>query len=194
MSIASEITRLQGVKSDILTAIGNKGVTVPADAMLDDCPTLIGQIETGGGGDVLLGIMNKTITSVDIPNGVTSIANAFFSSCNELETVTFPTSITTLGTDCFNSCRSLVEVCLFENVTSIGIRCFAYCSSLEKVVIMATNPPSLGANVFASTPIASGTGKIYVPNGYGNTYKSASGWSAFANQIYELDSNGNIPT
>ena len=44
MSIASEITRLQGVKADILTAIGNKGVTVPTGSALDDCPGLINEI------------------------------------------------------------------------------------------------------------------------------------------------------
>ena len=50
MSIASEITRLQGVKADILTAIADKGVDVPAGSALDDCPDLIGQISGGGGG------------------------------------------------------------------------------------------------------------------------------------------------
>ena len=49
MSIASEITRLQGVKSDILTAIADKGVTVPTGSMLDDCPDLIASISGGGG-------------------------------------------------------------------------------------------------------------------------------------------------
>jgi hypothetical protein len=49
MSIASEITRLQGVKSDILQAISDKGVTVPAGSALDDCPALIAGIPTGGG-------------------------------------------------------------------------------------------------------------------------------------------------
>lgn len=48
MSIASEITRLQGVKSDILTAIADKGVTVPTGSALDDCPALIASIPTGG--------------------------------------------------------------------------------------------------------------------------------------------------
>lgn len=48
MSIASEITRLQGVKADILQAIANKGVTVPAGSALDDCPALIAGIPTGG--------------------------------------------------------------------------------------------------------------------------------------------------
>lgn len=47
MSIASEITRLQGVKSDILQAIANKGVTVPAGSALDDCPALIASISVG---------------------------------------------------------------------------------------------------------------------------------------------------
>lgn len=55
MSIASEITRLQGVKSDILTAIGNKGVTVPAGSALDDCPGLIASIPTGPVGTERIG-------------------------------------------------------------------------------------------------------------------------------------------
>ena len=50
MSIASEIQRLQGVKSDILEAIAEKGVTVPAGSALADCPALIGSIGGGGGG------------------------------------------------------------------------------------------------------------------------------------------------
>lgn len=51
MSIASEISRLQGVKSDILQAISDKGVTIPTGSALADCPTLIASI-TGGGGSV----------------------------------------------------------------------------------------------------------------------------------------------
>lgn len=51
MSIASEITRLQGVKSDILASIADKGVTVPVGSALADCPSLIASI-TGGGFDI----------------------------------------------------------------------------------------------------------------------------------------------
>lgn len=49
MSIASEITRLYGVRSDIFTSISNKGVTVPSGSQLDDAPTLIDSISAGGG-------------------------------------------------------------------------------------------------------------------------------------------------
>lgn len=50
MSIASEITRIQGNVSDSLTAVANKGVTVPAGSNSDDLAGLIALIQTGGGG------------------------------------------------------------------------------------------------------------------------------------------------
>ena len=46
MSVASEITRLQGAKADIKTAIEAKGVTVPSNALIDTYNTYIGQIST----------------------------------------------------------------------------------------------------------------------------------------------------
>lgn len=50
MSIASEIQRLSGVRGDIFTSITNKGVTVPVGSTFSSCPSLIDQIEGGGGG------------------------------------------------------------------------------------------------------------------------------------------------
>lgn len=50
MSIASEIQRLSGVRSDIFTSITNKGVTVPVGSTFSSCPSLIDQIQGGGGG------------------------------------------------------------------------------------------------------------------------------------------------
>lgn len=49
MSISSEITRLQGVKADIISAIRDKGVDVPSGTMLGECPSLIDTISGGGG-------------------------------------------------------------------------------------------------------------------------------------------------
>ena len=51
MSIATEITRLQTAKSNIKTAIENKGVQVPSSTKLDAYPQYISQIEGGGGSD-----------------------------------------------------------------------------------------------------------------------------------------------
>lgn len=58
MSIASEITRLRGAKSDLKDAIEGKGVTVPSATKLDGYADLVDAISQGGG---TLG--TKTITS-----------------------------------------------------------------------------------------------------------------------------------
>lgn len=49
MSIANEITRLQGAKADLKTAIEGKGVTVPSATKLDGYADLVDDIQTGGG-------------------------------------------------------------------------------------------------------------------------------------------------
>lgn len=70
MSIESEITRLQSVKSNILHAIADKGVEVPSGSMLADCPDLIASISGGGGGvPYLKNIMPTTGVKVVDENG-----------------------------------------------------------------------------------------------------------------------------
>lgn len=53
MSIASEISRLQGAKADIKTAIEGKGVTVPSAAKISAYPLLINAIPSGGGSTLI---------------------------------------------------------------------------------------------------------------------------------------------
>ena len=48
MSVQSEIDRIAGAKSDISTAIMNKGVTVPSGTKLDGMAALIDSIESDG--------------------------------------------------------------------------------------------------------------------------------------------------
>ena len=63
MSVQSEITRLGGNVSTALTAISNKGVTVPSGANSDDLAQLIAAIETGSGGVTRTNIVpEQTVT------------------------------------------------------------------------------------------------------------------------------------
>lgn len=50
MSVATEITRIQGAKADLKTSIEAKGVTVPSATLISGYAALVDQIETGGGG------------------------------------------------------------------------------------------------------------------------------------------------
>ena len=65
MSISSEVTRLGNAKTAIVSAIADKGVTVPSGTKLDGMATLIGQIEVGGGGGVITSASPKEVNFYD---------------------------------------------------------------------------------------------------------------------------------
>lgn len=69
MSIASEIQRLSGVREDIFTSITNKGVTVPVGSTFSSCPSLIDQIQGGGGGGTVTSMINPTFTASGYVSG-----------------------------------------------------------------------------------------------------------------------------
>ena len=70
-------------------------------------------------------------------------------------------------------------------ITTIATATLRNCPHLVAVIMdEITEAPSLGnTNAFQDTPIASGTGYIYVPDALVNTVKAASNWSNFAAQI-----------
>ena len=50
------------------------------------------------------------LTSITIPNSVTSIGLAAFQSCSGLTSITIPNSVTSIGDDAFNSCSGLTSI------------------------------------------------------------------------------------
>ena len=53
---------------------------------------------------------NRTITSVTIPNSVTSIGGSAFFGCTGLTSIEIPNSVTSVGNCAFNGCTSLKEL------------------------------------------------------------------------------------
>ena len=76
----------------------------------------------------------------------------------------------------------------FPAVTSVGASAFEWCSNLTAVILGAESVVTL-ANVsaFTGTPIASGTGYVYVPAALVNSYKAATNWSTYAAQIRAIE-------
>lgn len=129
---------------------------------------------------------NCSLTSVTIPNSVTSIGICAFENCTSLTSITFPDSLTSIGDWAFRVCTSLTSIEIPDSVTSIGDYAFDNCSSLESVTVLATTPPTLGTDAFTGTH---SNLKIYVPSESANaSYQTASGWSSYASKIETIPS------
>lgn len=78
----------------------------------------------------------------------------------------------------------VLTTCTLKGVKEIMNSAFRNCSALAELHIMdITSVPTLGSNVFTGTPIASGTGKIYVPASLVTAFQGATNWSTYAAQI-----------
>ena len=77
----------------------------------------------------------SSLTSITIPNSVTSIGNYAFSGCSSLTSVTIPNSVTSIGNYAFSGCSSLTSVTIPNSVTTIGSSAFYECSGLTSVTI-----------------------------------------------------------
>ena len=124
----------------------------------------------------------NSLTSITIPDSVTEIGDYAFCNCSGLTSITIPDSVTEIGYEAFCNCDSLTSVTIGNGVTAIGALAFADCRTLTSVYCMATTPPSLGYDVFWAPPTDF---NIYVPMALVEVYKSASGWSDYADYIEE---------
>ena len=77
----------------------------------------------------------SAVTSVSMPEGITSIGQYAFSGCQNLESVTLPESLTTLGSEAFYGCKNLESVALPESLTTLGDRTFEACELLKTIKI-----------------------------------------------------------
>ena len=77
----------------------------------------------------------SNLTSITIPDGVTSIGKESFRGCSSLTNITIPDGVTSIGDGAFNNCSSLTSITIPNSVTSIGDYAFDGCSSLTSITI-----------------------------------------------------------
>ena len=90
------------------------------------------------------------LTSIIIPDSVTSIGAEAFWECTGLTSITIPNSVTSIGSSAFFGCKGLTNITIPDSVTSIGSDAFYWCRELTTVNWNAMACISVGSDIFSS--------------------------------------------
>lgn len=149
----------------------------------------------------------STLQYVSLPNLRRVERNTFY-SCRLLQNIYLP-KCSFIGSNAFQSCAvmswaslpectyidsqafvnaySLKWVYIGGDCSYIGNDAFYGCNSLSELILDCPSLPTLGSTaVFWLTPLASGSGYIYVRSSLVDIYKSASRWSSLSSVITPL--------
>ena len=99
-----------------------------------------------------------SLTSVTIPDSVTSIGYEAFGWCSNLTNVKFGNSVTSIGLCAFTNCTSLTSVTIPNSVTSIGPEAFYYCGLTSVTIPDSVTSIGEAAFIFCSSLISATIG------------------------------------
>ena len=145
------------------------------------------------------------IDQIDLPK-CTKINNRSFASCGSATIVSLPLITDLPQGGLYGVGVKTVSIPLVKTLGSQGLRYskqlerldFLQLSSITALSLDNTNLSVLivrtgsvcslaNTNAFTNTPIAKGTGYVYVPRNLVDSYKSATNWSSYANQIRAIE-------
>ena len=101
-----------------------------------------------------------SLTSIALPNSITSIKDWAFHECTSLTSVSIGNSVTSIGGGVFAWCTALTSITIGNNVTSIGAMAFYGCSYLTSITI-PNSVTSIGNYAFT---LCSSITSIILPN------------------------------
>lgn len=127
----------------------------------------------------------STMKTINLPV-VTLIDNYAFYNGYALESVNTPL-VTEIGKSAFRYCTKLASIDL-PSAILIDSYAFYNCTSLTAVVLRSETMCELtDTNAFANTPIADGTGYIYVPKTLVEAYQNGTNWSLHFSQFRAIE-------
>ena len=97
--------------------------------------------------DILIKCLNKNMTIIEIPDGVTKIYNNAFAYCRELKKIILPDSLQIIDDYAFYFCKKLEYIDIPFNVIEIGRYAFAFCQKLKSIII-PHNVETIGEHAF----------------------------------------------
>lgn len=124
------------------------------------------------------------LTTITIPNKITTIGEWTFYDCSSLTSITIPNSVTSIGNYAFQGCSKLTTITIGSGVTTISMSSFSNCPELTDVYCYAEKVPSTSSNAFDGSYIEYAT--LIVPTKSIEAYKLTSPWNGF-NTIKGID-------
>ena len=74
------------------------------------------------------------LTSLQLPEGITSITSESFKGCTGLQTIKLPSTLNFIGQGAFEGCSALTNIDLPSNLKTIRSSVFYNCSALERII------------------------------------------------------------
>lgn len=123
-----------------------------------------------------------SITFIDAHEltGWTSIETNAFKGCEHLTTIILPNTITTIKQRAIQSCHVMEYITLPDSVLNIEYQALNNLLAIESITCLATTPPTLGISAIYETNDC----PIYVPSESLDDYKTA--WSEYADRIQAI--------
>ena len=162
---------------DIVIADGTKGIAIDAFNYCDGLTSVTIPNSVTTIGEYAFYDCDG-LTSVTIGNSVTEIGKYAFYGCTGLTSITIPGSVTTMGSRVFKGCSSLTSVTIGNSVTRIGFQAFSDCSGLTSITILATTPPNLDNQYGINSEVV-----LYVPIGTKERYENSEIYSHHFSRI-----------
>ncbi len=108
--------------------LGLTEITIPETVTYNDVEYAVTTIGTSA-------FLCSNLTSIIIPNSVTSIGNSAFCVCRNLTSIIISNSVTSIGDNAFDRCNSLTSITIPNSVTIIGQSAFTMCYNLTSINI-----------------------------------------------------------
>ena len=121
------------------------------------------------------------LTSVVMPNTVTTIGRYVFMECTVLKNITFSNTLESIGYESFVQCSQITSMDFPASLQEFWTDVFKDCSSMTSMTCRATTPPHIiGSTWEMNDQIIQ---EIKVPQASVEAYKASPVWSIFADRI-----------
>ena len=129
------------------------------------------EVDVPSDDSLAIGLIQRDVTEIVIPDGVTTIGERTFSNCSSLTEIVIPDGVTTIGKYTFSNCSSLTEIVIPDGVTNLNNGTFEFCSALKSVLLPKNDELTILTTVFNTCTSLT---NIIIPHGC-----KTLGWAAF---------------